>query len=391
MPGNGPCKFKGCNTESRGSRCRGYCWKHFKLRFPKEGQAYHKKVLTSAKGCHNCGPKALAQETDPVTGLRYCRRCMSMRRSPSQPHACSLCTSKEKEMISIQCSSKTCAHLAWLCPPCDGAYRAAALCSVCMARRPHGCCFLCEAALPRPDKGIRICRACENEAHARWRKTCYMCRSCLTEPSERPACQCCFCAASPAPLLSQMCALCYNLVGEWLSTACYRRQAVVKESHRKCRCIACGTAWARSACGRLCLRCAAERARADRDRTLVEEAVRHVAGSAHDTCPSELPPAMDLLRWPRAAPDLRPYQPQADWLPTCHCRLCFCRISDHQGPEHLEQHLAEIHGIDLREYRRRILQDAMTGMRPTTPQLLRNRLAAYREKAVGPNITPVCG
>lgn len=184
-----------------------------------------------------------------------------------------------------------------------------------------------------------------------------------------------------------MCLFCYNLVGLWLSPACYRRQAVVKESYWRCRCVACGTAWSRSGCGKFCLRCAAERARADQDRLLGEEAARHIAGSAHPAYPSEAPPAMDLLRWPRAAPDLPPYRPQADWLPTCHCRLCFCRLSDHKWPQHLEQHLAEIHGIDLQGYRRRILQDAMTGTKPTTPQLLRNRLAAYREKAVGPDVT----
>ncbi|CAK9029363.1 unnamed protein product, partial [Durusdinium trenchii] len=102
----------------------------------------------------------------------------------------------------------------------------------------------------------------------------------------------------------------------------------------------------------------------------------------------ELPPAMDILQWPSPAHDLPAYQRvQADWMPTCYCPICFCHISEDMWPQNLGQHLADVHALSTREYRRLILQDAMADMKPTTPQLLCNRSAAYRQQATGPDVT----
>ena len=163
MPGNGPCKKKGCTKESRGQRCHGLCWKHFKEKFPKEGNEYHNKVRKTATTCRNCGPKVLAQVTDPATGYRYCKECMKSKRLTALPSRCSLCSAAQN-ILTQPCSYPKCNNLALLCAVCSAQCKSIP-CSVCVKRRHSHRCLLCEGALPKADKDEKLCRMCENKLH----------------------------------------------------------------------------------------------------------------------------------------------------------------------------------------------------------------------------------
>ena len=98
------------------------------------------------------------------------------------------------------------------------------------------------------------------------------------------------------------------------------------------------------------------------------------------------PPAADILRWPRPAPTLPDYREVPDCLPEKHCRLCLQPVESSAWPQGLISHLSEHHGLGLGEYRATVLRDAMCGLRPTPPQLLRTRVGAYQTLASGPRV-----
>eukprot|EP00435_Cladocopium_sp_Y103_P014597 s3817_g3.t1 len=179
-----------------------------------------------------------------------------------------------------------------------------------------------------------------------------------------------------------MCLLCFDITGKWLSPACYRRHESETRSNGMVRCIECRVAWARSTCGTYCLRCAARRAQTLRERTLLEEATAQQNLDWTTTgLPSAAPAAMNLLPWQKPAGNMSDYKDTADWLPHEHCRLCLQVLDATSWPQSLEDHLHHSHACDLQEYRHVILQDAHCGLRPMPVQLLRSRLAAYRNKS----------
>ena len=186
-----------------------------------------------------------------------------------------------------------------------------------------------------------------------------------------------------------MCALCFETIGKWLSPACYRRHEAVYRTNRMQQCILCKAAWARSETGSYCLRCAARQKRAQRHDALTAEArgyldQRHAAGCL----PAATPPAMNFLRWPTPAPNLREYQDTAAWLPAEHCRICFQAFA----PLSLDEHLRAMHSMNESDYRQAVMRDAMSGLRPVPVQLLRQRLAAYTEQVMSSKRqTGVCG
>ena len=378
MPGNGPCKQRGCSTESRGKRCHGYCWKHFKQHFPTEGAVYHEQVRASAGACANCGGKVLAQVTDPSTGRRYCRRCMSTRK-PTDTLCCALCASTA-EVASQQCGNTRCDNPTWVCKHC--AQRAICIpCVVCIEREHSRTCLLCSAPLRKKDSNSNslICRSCENATcQGPDSMSCYFCNANYTQNDCAAACECEDCSASSAALVSRMCIFCHDLIGVWLSPACYRREYAVSRANKMQQCIECKTTWARAS---------SRRARDDRERTLTLEAANHKATLAEaEALLPVAPPAADILRWPRPAPTLPDYREVPDCLPEKHCRLCLQPVESSAWPQGLISHLSEHHGLGLREYRATVLRDAMCGLRPTPPQLLRTRVGAYQTLASGPRV-----
>ena len=93
-------------------------------------------------------------------------------------------------------------------------------------------------------------------------------------------------------------------------------------------------------------------------------------------------PALGILLLP-GAPDwtLPPYANTPAYQPPSHCRLCLAPVTD------LRLHLRDHHPhLDPRTYRREVLHRAMSEWpQPISPQVLRSRLAAFKEEMCDAN------
>ena len=295
MPGNGPCKHKGCCRESRGGRCCGYCWRHFKEHHPELAATYHGVVRAGAATCDNCGPKILAQTTDTMTGLRLCRKCARAR--SIRATACVLCHT-EKEVLEQPCATLKCSNVCVLCAAC--ATRPLSFhCQVCYERGCPKNCLQCGEALRQnlgksSKKHDRICRRCENERY-HLPGHCCICKQRFMadeEPSSCP-CSCNYCACSSTPQLVTACSFCRQVMGTSISPACIRRHVVQKPSTPNARCPQCKERPLWSKCG-TCVPCASLGARGRRGHALLEEASAHLQRCAAAALPQEMPPAMNL-------------------------------------------------------------------------------------------------
>ena len=71
------------------------------------------------------------------------------------------------------------------------------------------------------------------------------------------------------------------------------------------------------------------------------------------------------------------YSDKPELLDPSHCRLCLDPVDGSALPQHLE----ECHGLTQEEYRRQVLQQTMAEWpQPISPQILRSRLAAFKEE-----------
>lgn len=175
-------------------------------------------------------------------------------------------------------------------------------------------------------------------------------------------------------------------MGASLSPACMRRQVVQTSSTSKARCALCRERPVWSKCGTR-VPCASLGARGHRGHALLEEASVYLQQrSAAAALPQEMPPAMNLLHFPKPCAGLPSYLPTPEWLSPYHCRLCLEPVDPKTWPQSLHDHLAQHHSLTEMEYRSLLLGDARCGLSPTPPQLLRARLAAYRESVAGPQV-----
>ena len=86
-------------------------------------------------------------------------------------------------------------------------------------------------------------------------------------------------------------------------------------------------------------------------------------------------PALQILVLPRPL-DLPTYAQVPDYLTPSHCRLCLKPFQD------LAEHLQQEHdGITLQQYRNKVLGATMAAWpEPISPQVLRTRLAAFKDE-----------
>lgn len=95
---------------------------------------------------------------------------------------------------------------------------------------------------------------------------------------------------------------------------------------------------------------------------------------------------MNLLHFPKSCANLSSYHSTPESLSPYHCRLCLEPLDGNSWPQSLQNHLGSVHSLNETEYRNLLLNDARCGLSPTPPQLLRARLAAYRDRVVGPDV-----
>ena len=114
--------------------------------------------------------------------------------------------------------------------------------------------------------------------------------------------------------------------------------------------------------------------------TLSTEANSYLAKLQDDSIPVGTEQALQVLLKPMPNTEpLHAYDQKASYLSPDHCRLCF--QGKHEALSFdLAVHLRAEHDLSMDGYRQRVLQDAMTyGLRPVPNQLLRTRLAQYRQ------------
>ena len=94
-------------------------------------------------------------------------------------------------------------------------------------------------------------------------------------------------------------------------------------------------------------------------------------------------PAFQLLWYPSASTSPLPqYSSVPHFLSPSHCRLCL----EHCPEEDMERHLRERHECTMSEYRERVLRAALAEWPQTiSPQILRTRLAAFKEELCDAN------
>ena len=89
------------------------------------------------------------------------------------------------------------------------------------------------------------------------------------------------------------------------------------------------------------------------------------------------------LPTPWAEP-LPAYSDRPDFLEPAHCRLCFEPVDD----DELEAHLRDKHQLTYRDYRSDVLGRTLTEWpQPISPQILRSRLAAFKEELCDVNFS----
>ena len=99
-------------------------------------------------------------------------------------------------------------------------------------------------------------------------------------------------------------------------------------------------------------------------------------------------PALQVLCLPSDV-SLPAYAENPDHLDPSHCRLCLMPVSDANLTDHLRtQH----NGLTPETYRAMVLRSVMTTWpQPISPQLLRTRLAAFKEEMSDANFILVPG
>ena len=88
---------------------------------------------------------------------------------------------------------------------------------------------------------------------------------------------------------------------------------------------------------------------------------------------------------------LPPYSESPEFLPWHHCRLCFAVLdgsSEQAYARSLAEHSQQVHGLDIKEFRQRILETVMADFpTPVTAQTHRSLLQRFRAELSEENFT----
>ena len=298
--GRNACKSgcRGRNGKIKRMQCQGYCWKCFKLRFPKVAKEMREKRAMQEKS-HTCAHCATArrQITHPHTKLRYCRACyrtqfpqlaadVGLHRSkkegrslevppddvppddvpPEDSAGCVYCLSQSSDAGLRACTftESACKRQVRICDACVDV-AGAVVCLGCYTRCWRGGkCLRCKApsGALEPDRWGRYCEDCYRGSgmkDGRYHGRCYYCGGRADDVELR---QCTY-AGSACSRDVHVCSMCVSFHAGIVCGTCYQREW-------RGKCFLCKTGQAKFArfsepYGRYCIDCYHLRQESDHD------------------------------------------------------------------------------------------------------------------------------
>lgn len=311
------------------------------------------------------------------------------------------------------------------------------MCPWCWKRVWQGQCFRCQKQSARelPPWG-RFCKTCYNHGLVTSCEIEGVCYYCLKTGPDIAVRSCSYLEECGRPVTS--CARCCDLKGIAVCSGCFRRDWGAQ-------CFRCKRNKAREEApyGKFCKACFEIATEAGALETLTAEAVKHALAMKRDCKPTGEEPALQLLVLPRRPNnEWKEYDAHPEYLSPNHCRLCLQSLSADRDPTpgeadsaegsgddsvhngntsdeeelfpsavavsmpsavaasstpgegrrsyghpDLAKHLAQEHaGKTMQEYRKEVLSMAMTQWpHEVSPQVLRTRLAAYKQHLTDAN------